>query len=93
MFASQFEKILEIIDRSPEKIEKIISLLPGLDRIEFLQMHPNVEIYRRAYDIIDRFFGPATEEADSTVAPVVSPGHFEFHPPALDSGAGAPFKF
>lgn len=75
--------------------EFLFSFHAGLDRIEFLQMHPNVDIYRRAYDIIDRFFGPATEEADSTVAPVVAPNQFEFHPPAVDlnGGAGAPFNF
>ncbi|XP_019873426.1 importin subunit alpha-7 [Aethina tumida] len=41
----------------------------GLDKIEFLQSHENMEIYQKAFDIIEHFFG--TEEEDTNVAPSI----------------------
>ena len=41
----------------------------GLDKIEFLQSHENLDIYRKAFDIIERYFG--SEEDDSRIAPSV----------------------
>ncbi|GAB6026722.1 Importin subunit alpha-7 [Chamberlinius hualienensis] len=41
----------------------------GLDKIEFLQSHENVEIYQKAFDIIENYFG--SEEEDNKVAPQV----------------------
>ncbi|TSN21182.1 Importin subunit alpha-6 [Bagarius yarrelli] len=41
----------------------------GLDKIEFLQSHENQEIYQKAFDLIERFFG--VEEEDATIAPQV----------------------
>lgn len=41
----------------------------GLDKIEFLQSHENMEIYQKAFDIIEHYFG--SEEEDSHVAPSV----------------------
>lgn len=41
----------------------------GLDKIEFLQSHENMEIYQKAFDIIEHYFG--SEEEDSRVAPSV----------------------
>ena len=38
----------------------IIEEVFGLDKIEFLQSHENIEIYQNAFDIIERYFG--TEE-------------------------------
>jgi importin subunit alpha-1 len=49
----------------------------GLDKIEFLQSHVNMEIYQKAFDIIEHFFG--TEEEDSTVAPTVNPDQQQYH--------------
>jgi hypothetical protein len=43
--------------------------IPGLDRIEFLQSHKNREIYQKAFDMIEKYFG--TEEEDKAVAPQV----------------------
>jgi importin subunit alpha-1 len=39
----------------------------GLDKIEFLQNHENQDIYQKAFDIIERYFG--TEEEDANLAP------------------------
>lgn len=48
----------------------------GLDKIEFLQSHENLEIYQKAFDIIERFFG--SEEEDSKIAPQVDAGAQQF---------------
>lgn len=42
---------------------------PGLDKIEFLQSHENQEIYQKAFDLIEHYFG--VEEEDATIAPQV----------------------
>lgn len=54
----------------------------GLDKIEFLQSHENLEIYQKAFEIIEHYFGG--EEEDSKVAPSVDEsGHqFQFNPEA-----------
>ena len=63
----------------------------GLDKIEFLQTHDNQDIYQKAYDIIDRYFG-ADEEVEE-IAPKVdeSSQQFEFAP--ADSAPDANFQF
>ncbi|XP_068591525.1 importin subunit alpha-6 [Cebidichthys violaceus] len=50
----------------------------GLDKIEFLQSHENLEIYQKAFDLIEHFFG--VEEEDASLAPQVdqSRGQFVF---------------
>ncbi|PIO28012.1 hypothetical protein AB205_0066830, partial [Aquarana catesbeiana] len=42
---------------------------PGLDKIEFLQSHENQEIYQKAFDLIEHYFG--TEDEDTSIAPQV----------------------
>ena len=51
---------------------------PGLDKIEFLQSHENQEIYQKAFDLIEHYFG--VEEEDASLAPQVdqSQGQFIF---------------
>ncbi|XP_077335503.1 importin subunit alpha-5 [Lithobates pipiens] len=41
----------------------------GLDKIEFLQSHENQEIYQKAFDLIEHYFG--TEDEDTSIAPQV----------------------
>uniref|UniRef100_A0A665T7A5 Importin subunit alpha n=1 Tax=Echeneis naucrates TaxID=173247 RepID=A0A665T7A5_ECHNA len=50
----------------------------GLDKIEFLQSHENQEIYQKAFDLIEHYFG--VEEEDASLAPQVdqSQGQFVF---------------
>ena len=50
--------------------------LLGLDKIEFLQAHENMDIYQKAYDIIDHYFG--TEDEDARVAPSQQAEQFQF---------------
>ncbi|XP_053998388.1 importin subunit alpha-7-like [Hylaeus anthracinus] len=53
----------------------------GLNKIEFLQSHQNIEIYQKAFDIIERYFG--SEEEDTRIVPTIdSQGHqFQFGAP------------
>ncbi|CAG8445495.1 6487_t:CDS:2 [Ambispora gerdemannii] len=50
----------------------------GMEKIHNLQVHDNVEIYKKAYHIIDKYFGE--DEEDATLAPEMdmSTGHFAF---------------
>lgn len=48
----------------------------GLDKIEFLQSHQNLDIYQKSFDIIERFFG--SEEEDARIAPSVDSQGQEF---------------
>jgi len=68
----------------------------GLDKIEFLQSHENLEIYQKAFDIIERYFG-SEDDADSKVAPqVTNEGQqFQFNPAPqqLQSHQQAGFQF
>ncbi|CAH0553519.1 unnamed protein product [Brassicogethes aeneus] len=43
----------------------------GLDKIEFLQSHENMDIYNKSFEIIEHFFGG--DEEDSNVAPSINP--------------------
>lgn len=62
--------------------------ITGLDKIEFLQSHENMDIYHKVYDMIEDYFG--SEEEDVNVAPAVDPNapqQFQFNPaqpPAFD---------
>ena len=62
----------------------------GLDKIEFLQSHENLDIYRKAFDIIERYFG-AEEDNDSRIAPSVDEQgrQFEFNPALAAAQAGS----
>ncbi|PZC86681.1 importin subunit alpha-7 [Helicoverpa armigera] len=42
----------------------------GLDKIEFLQSHENLDIYQKSFEIIENYFG--SEEEDGRLAPTVS---------------------
>ncbi|CAB0005714.1 unnamed protein product [Nesidiocoris tenuis] len=65
----------------------------GLDKIEFLQSHENMEIYQKAFDIVDRYF--TSEEDDAALAPAVYDGpegqQFVFNPDAAYSSMGGGF--
>ncbi|CAG7835523.1 unnamed protein product [Allacma fusca] len=53
----------------------------GLDKIEFLQSHENMDIYQKAFDMIEQYFG--AEEEDTKLAPNVDPSaphQFHFNP-------------
>ncbi|KAL0623943.1 Importin subunit alpha-6 [Plecturocebus cupreus] len=48
----------------------------GLDKIEFLQSHENQEIYQKAFDLIEHYFG--VEEDDPNIVPQVDENQQQF---------------
>lgn len=52
-------------------------LISGLDKIEFLQSHENIDIYQKAFEIIQNYFG--TDEEDVRVAPAVDSDQQQYH--------------
>lgn len=59
-----------------EQLANMVEECGGLDKIEALQNHENVDIYKLAYDIIEQYF---SEEADDpNLGPHVGEGAFEF---------------
>uniref|UniRef100_A0ABI7XML3 Importin subunit alpha n=1 Tax=Felis catus TaxID=9685 RepID=A0ABI7XML3_FELCA len=48
----------------------------GLDKIEFLQSHENQEIYQKAFDLIEHYFG--VEEDDPSIVPQVDENQQQF---------------
>lgn len=62
-----------------EQIANLIEECDGLAKIEDLQNHENVEIYKLAYDIIEQFF--SDEVGDDELQPqVADDGGFQFNP-------------
>lgn len=53
-----------------------VILFLGLDKIEFLQSHDNQEIYQKAFDLIEHYFG--VEDEDSSLAPQVDQANQQF---------------
>jgi len=86
------KKMFRLLFRFPFKSEPtdhliiVLFTLQGLDKIEFLQSHENMEIYRKAFDMIEAYFG--TEEEDVKIAPGVDPNTQEFQ-----FGAAQPSAF
>lgn len=56
-------------------------LFPGLDKIEFLQSHQNIEIYQKVFDMIEQYF--SSEEEDTRVAPQSDGNQYQFNPSAV----------
>ncbi|CAG5128750.1 unnamed protein product [Candidula unifasciata] len=63
----------------------------GLDKIEFLQSHENREIYQKAFDIIERYFG--TEEEDKNLAPSMDQASQQYQFGASTSTPMGGFQF
>jgi importin subunit alpha-2 len=60
----------------------------GLDKIEFLQNHENQDIYQKAFDIIEQYFGTEDEE-DRNIAPSSTDQQFCFAA-EMDDAAAVP---
>jgi len=58
-----------------------------LDKIEYLQNHESQEIYQKAFDIIERYFG-TEEQEDPNIAPVVSGDQMQQFGFGITSDAG-----
>uniref|UniRef100_A0A6G1S6W7 Importin subunit alpha n=1 Tax=Aceria tosichella TaxID=561515 RepID=A0A6G1S6W7_9ACAR len=48
----------------------------GLDKIEYLQSHENPEIYQRAFNLIEKYFG--NEDTDTNIDPVVDAANQQY---------------
>ena len=61
------------------------AISPGLDKIENLQNSTSQEVYQKAFDVIDTYFG-AEEEGDGAAEPGLDPAGEEFRmtAPAAD---------
>lgn len=66
----------------------------GLDQIEYLQSHENIEIYNKAFEIIDKYFSNDDEQA-SNIAPNVDEANqqFRFGAPSNAAQDGNQFNF
>ena len=67
------------------------SCVSGLDKIEFLQSHENREIYQKAFDMIERYFG--TEEEDRAIAPEVDQNSEQYQFNAAQNAPMGGFQF
>ncbi|KAJ1919660.1 Importin subunit alpha-1 [Mycoemilia scoparia] len=80
------ENILKVgeMDREhhPENINQYalyVEEADGMEKIHNLQMHDNIEIYKKAYAIIDKYFADEEEEEQADIAPAVNEqGQFAF---------------
>lgn len=63
----------------------------GLDKIEFLQSHENAEIYQKAFEIIEKYFG--TDEEDKGIAPQVDENNQQFEFNAAQNAPLGGFEF
>jgi len=79
--------LLKMAGADLESITGMIEECGGLDKIESLQNHENVEIYKLAYEIIEQYFSEDVEE-DANLAPQMGEGGFQFNPQA-GAGGGA----
>lgn len=78
--------MLKMAGPDVEQIANIIEECDGLAKIEDLQNHENVEIYKLAYDIIENYFSDEVE--DIGLAPNADDSGFQFNSSSNDE-----FKF
>jgi len=74
-----------------EKVSLHIEECGGLDRIENLQSHDNIEIYHKSLAILEQYFSTEGDE-DSELAPSTSQaGNYEFNQPSQAPEGGFSF--
>jgi len=69
--------MLKMAATEVEALAAIVEECGGLDKIEALQNHENVDIYKLAYEIIEQFFSDEGQE-DTGLAPQATEEGFEF---------------
>jgi len=69
--------MLKLAGPDVEAVAAMVEECGGLDKIESLQNHENVEIYKLAYEIIEQYFSDDAEE-DAEVAPAATSEGFTF---------------
>ncbi|XP_045610372.1 importin subunit alpha-3 isoform X3 [Procambarus clarkii] len=84
--------ISNILSRAGEDVEMVANMIEecgGLDKIEFLQNHENVEIYKLAYSIIERYFSEEDAE-DQNLVPESTETEYAFDNNSTSEGG---FRF
>merc|ERR1719167_798910 len=63
----------------------------GLDKIEFLQSHENLDIYKKAFKVVETYFGSEEGDTDAQVNPAVASDQqfFQFNGPQGSNQAPA----
>ncbi|KDR10659.1 importin subunit alpha-3 [Zootermopsis nevadensis] len=82
--------MLKMAGPQVEQLANMIEECGGLDKIEILQNHENVEIYKLAYEIIEQYFSEDVEDVP-TLVPQSSDAGFQFDPNTSIPSEG--FKF
>jgi len=93
--------ILKLAGAELEVVTAMIEECGGLDKIESLQNHENVEIYKLAYEIIEQYFSDETEDDNLPQPQMDAAGQFQFNPSTMGGQGpqdpsnmqGAPFQF
>lgn len=81
--------MLKLAGSQVEHLANMIEECSGLDKIETLQNHDNIDIYKLAYEIIEQYFSEDTN--DTNLEPQVVESTFEFDQTTSISNEG--FKF
>lgn len=72
--------MLKLAGPHTEEIANMIEECDGVSKIEVLQNHENIEIYKLAYDIIEQFFSDDTDEAVlDELRPAADENAFQFN--------------
>lgn len=82
--------MLKMAGAEVDQLSTAIEECNGLDKIEALQNHDNIEIYKLAYDIIENYFSGEPED-DPNLVPAVGEAGFTFDPHTNVPNEG--FKF
>ncbi|KAK3733924.1 hypothetical protein QZH41_009588 [Actinostola sp. cb2023] len=84
--------ILKMAGEKADAIATMIEEAGGLDKIELLQHHHNEEIYKLAFEMIDRYFSNVEgDPVDEEIAPQQVDGQFQFT--SKDNAPPDGFKF
>lgn len=81
--------MLKVAGSDVETLTNMIEECGGLDKIEALQNHENLEIYKAAYEIIEQYFSDEPEDED--IMPQSTEAGFQFDPSQSIPSEG--FKF
>lgn len=79
MVLDGINNMLKMAGDCAEQIANIIEECDGLSKIEELQNHENIEIYKLAYDIIEQYFSADVVE-DDAIQPAADESGFQFNP-------------
>lgn len=64
--------------QTQNQMAMFIEMADGVDKIHQLQMHENAEIYKKAYNIIDKYFSEEEDEVAGLEPEVDASGQFAF---------------